>query len=144
MSKRNRKNGFSLAEAVIALAVITVVTVAALSMSFSAVLARMNIVNRSYAQGFAADILECFKAATTEEEFIALVNNFSTDDEDPDLIKENNTYTYTSEEHNFKATITVDHLDPNDSNRPTLTVTVTENNGDDSAEIIKLNYAKGS
>lgn len=143
MSKRNRKNGFSLAEAVIALAVITLVTVAALSMSFSAVLARMNIVNRSYAQGFAADILECFKAATTEEEFIALVE-FSTDAglSDGDEYDNIGNYSYTSDEHQFTAKIDI-YNDATNNNRRTLTVTVTEND-DDSAEIITLNYAKGS
>ena len=62
MNKR-RKSGFSIMETVIALAVIVLVTAAALSVVMASISSRIKQSNYSEAQDFAHNILECFKAA---------------------------------------------------------------------------------
>ena len=71
MFKRLKKRGgFFLMEAVIALSVVTVVSITALSLIFSSISAKASAVNRAKAQGFAENAWECFKASKGEEEFI--------------------------------------------------------------------------
>ena len=63
MRKTKRNSGFSIMETVIALAMIAIVTIAALSVVLSAISARVKQANYSEAQDFAHNILECFKAS---------------------------------------------------------------------------------
>ena len=72
MSKRGmlkRKRGFALAEAVIALTVVLMVSAAALTMIMSSILVKTTSVIETEARGFASDALECFKAADDKAEF---------------------------------------------------------------------------
>ena len=142
MTKRNLKKGFSLVEVVIALSVITVVTVTALSLTLSSVVARTTSLNKSYAQGFASDVIECFKAADGEEQFVDLVT-FATGanlqgEENSDLTDNKIHVTRKFDDRNFKAIIEVDYT----TARPTLTITVNEADSED--EIIVLEYKRGS
>jgi type II secretory pathway pseudopilin PulG len=130
-----RKNGYSIVEVVIALSVVVIVTASALSIALSSIAARKNAINKSYAQGFADNVLECFKAVNSYDEFISLVS-FA---EGVDLNEYKNAdggYTYRSEKRKFTADITVDY----DSKRPVLSVYVTDKDGD---EIISFSYKKG-
>lgn len=69
MRKTKRNSGFSIMETVIALAMIAIVTIAALSVVLSAISARVKQANYSEAQDFAHNIIECYKAADTPVEF---------------------------------------------------------------------------
>lgn len=69
MNKR-RKSGFSIMETVIALAVIVLVTAAALSVVMASISSRIKQSNYSEAQDFAHNIIECYKAAHDPVEFV--------------------------------------------------------------------------
>ncbi|MBQ3012942.1 MAG: type II secretion system protein [Clostridia bacterium] len=69
MRKTKRNSGFSVMETVIALAMIAIVTIAALSVVLSAISARVKQANISEAQDFAHNILECFKASENSGQF---------------------------------------------------------------------------
>ena len=138
MSKRNRRNGYSLVEVVIALSVIVIVSASAISILLSSVATKVNAVNKAHAQSFADNVWESFKAADNEEDFVSLVA-FSEGINEADITApegENMVYTYSSEKHKFTADITVNY----NSTRPELKISVTDKDGD---EIISFNYVKG-
>lgn len=62
------KKGFSLAETVIALAVIVVVSITALTIVMSSIKNKVNITTKLDAQNFAYNALECFKVSSGEKE----------------------------------------------------------------------------
>lgn len=64
-----KKKGFSIVEVVIALTVIVIVTFSALSIIMASTTKRVNAINKTEAQNFASDILECFKASNSFSEF---------------------------------------------------------------------------
>ncbi len=139
MRKRTRKNGFSLVEVVIALSVIVVVSITALSIVLSSIVTKANAINKSHALSFADNVWESFKAAETQDEFLSLVS-FSegatlTDGRTDE--RGNTVYTYHSETYKFTAEIAVRY--PEDA-RPELTVTVADKDGDD---IISFSYRRG-
>ena len=70
MKRIKRKNGFSLAEVVVALAIVAIVSVGALSIVSSSINSRVNAINRTQAQIFASNLIECFKASEDNEKFI--------------------------------------------------------------------------
>lgn len=136
MNNKN-KRGYSLVEVVIALTVIVIVSVSALSIVLSSITTKQNAINKSYAQNFADNVWECFKAAYSEEEFITLVG-LSKDDE-VSLIINKTKYTYESTKNKFTAKITVTY-EGNPSKLPSkLYVVVTDKDGD---EIISFDYTK--
>lgn len=69
---RNR-SGFSLVEVVIALSVIVIVSITSISIVLSSVSSRTAATNKAYAQNFADNLWECFKASDSQEEFLACV-----------------------------------------------------------------------
>lgn len=73
MRNATRKKGFSLAEVVIALSIILIVSLAAMSIALSSVSVTAKAVELSKAQGFAENALECFKAAENEAELRELI-----------------------------------------------------------------------
>lgn len=108
----NKKRGFSIMEAVIALAVIVLVTAAALTVVLAAISARVKAVNKSEAQNFAYNVWECFKVSDDIGEFEANVKfaeGVKLDEPTPDA-SGNQVYTYTSEKNKFTAIITVDFI----------------------------------
>ena len=138
MSKTRHNRGFSLAEVVISLAIILIVTVSAVSFSLSSVRATENAIHKTEAQSFASDIWECFKAAEDAGEFIDLVKfargvelTEGTLDEDGNTI-----YTYHSEEEYFTANIAVNF---HESELQTFTITITD---EEDIEIISISYQK--
>lgn len=126
------KRGYSLVEVVIALTVIVIVSISAISIMLSSITTKQHAINKSYAQNFADNVWECFKAADTEEDFIFLVG--LSKDAEVSLINDTK-YTYESTKNKFKAKITVAY-----DSRPTLTIEVTESDGD---KIISFKYTKG-
>ncbi len=142
--KIRKNSGFSMVEVVIALAIILAVSIVAISITLSSITNRIAIVNRTHAQYFADNVWECFKAADDVdalEQFIYNVvgvtyetKKLSEETDEPKKVE----YTYTFEEHNFNASITVKYGDI----RPTLTVDVREL--DDNDEIISFTYTKGA
>lgn len=69
----NNKKGFSLAETVIALAVIVVVSITALTIVMSSIKNKVNIATKLDAQNFAYNALECFKVSSDDDGFKTLV-----------------------------------------------------------------------
>ena len=110
----NKKRGFSIMEAVIALAVIVLVTAAALTVVLAAISARVKAVNKSEAQNFAYNVWECFKVSDNIGDFETNVK--FAEGEDVELKEQapdasgNQVYTYTSEKNKFTAKITVDFI----------------------------------
>ena len=135
MNKIFKKNGYSLVEAVIALSVITIVSITAFSIMLSSISTKVSAINKTEAQNFASDILECFKASENEEEFLSLVD-FAEDD--ISLEGGEGSYTYYSEKYKFTANISVSY--PIDG-RSELLVDVSD---DDGENIISVPYKKGN
>ena len=131
MNKTTRNRGFSIMETVIALVVIVLVTAAALSITLSAISARVKMSNYREAQDFAHNVLECFKAADGDTEF---ENNVGfAGYEFPSRVAY--TYRYNAE-NKFSAVITANF----DSGY--FKITVTEYEKDDKV-IIEFDYTKG-
>ena len=152
-----RKAGFSMVEVIISLAIIVMISITAISITLSSFANRMTVVNRTHAQYFADNVWECFKAADGYDKFLKLVE-FSEGlerkeerDGGYDVSYKSGAsmnivtidggakqYTYSAEAERFEAILTVNYPD---SARPTLSVTVTEADGD---EIISFTYEKGA
>ena len=137
MPKSKRKSGFVMAEVVIALSVILIVMVSALSISIHSISAKRKTVNESRANTFAENAWECFKTADSEEEFIDLVE-FA---EGVTLSDSNNSdnvgsYVYASEERDLQAKVTVDFT----LERPTFSIEI-QNNKEEI--IVSFSYTKG-
>ncbi len=139
MSKMLKRNGYSLVEVVIALSIIVTVTITALSIVLSSVSTKVNAINRSYAQSFADNVWESFKAAETQDEFLSLVAfaegvtlTGSTTDENGKTL-----YTYYSEKNKFTANISVAF---SETERDEFEIDVTDKDGDN---IISFSYRKG-
>ena len=148
-NRKKCKGGFSIVEAIIALSIIVVVSIAAATITLSSISLRYTLTNRSIAINFADNAVECFKAAEDKdsgkalEEFEALVNSatgvsYNTETSTKSGGKGN----YTYEHNNFKAKITVDF----DSDRPKFEIVVNEikKDGRPGDEIISLEYVKGA
>ena len=139
MDKRQRENGFSIVEVVLALAIIVTVTITALSLVISFVSATENLIHVTQAQSFADNVWESFKAAENENEFLTLVSfaeGVALTDGATDA-SGNAVYTHHCVENRFTAKITVSF--PEDT-QAILTITVTDKNGDN---IISFSYRKG-
>lgn len=110
--KRRNKRGVSLAEAAIAITVITIVSVAALSTILFSINAQQRVINETEAQNFAASVFESFKAADTAEKFEANVS-FSEGLTPTNTQKDDSTgtvaYSYTSDRHAFGATVRINY-----------------------------------
>ena len=139
--KTKRNSGFSMVEVVIALALIVLVTIAALTIATSSIATRVTLVNRTYAQNFADNVWECFKAADSEDNFVKLVKSAENiDDSSPYWTKSNTNdgvYEYTPENNNFDATITVNYA----VDRPTFEIRVLDSKN---KEVVHFEYVKGA
>lgn len=153
------KKGFSLAETVIALAVIVVVSITALTIVMSSIKNKVNIATKLDAQNFAYNTLECFKVSSDETDFKSLVeeqivgkdnliavvddsggveNNSPQDEgnnEDPKSSEEK--YSYTSS-RGYEAIIEVNFTQNNGLCSFSITITKEEKN------LVSLNYSKAA
>ncbi len=135
-----KKKGFSLVEVAIALAIVVIVTVTALTIALNSITPKINNNNRSHAQNFAHNVLQCFQVSGDAGKLFGLLG--CTEDlsgmtvSDPD---ENGyqTYTYHSAAHNYTAKIKL--LYPT-GGRPEMHLTITDNKD---KEIIAFSYTKG-
>ena len=137
--KNKNKRGYSLVEVVIALSVIVTVSITALSIVLPSVATKVNAINKSYAQSFADNVWESFKAADTQDEFLSFVafSESATLAEGTSNESGKTTYTYDSQEYKFAAEIAVSYAE---NARHELEVIVTDKDGD---EIISFSYRKG-
>ena len=170
MMKRLNKRGFSLIEVIMALAVVVIVSVAALSITLSSVPAKLNAMNKTRAQNFAADAWECFKVADGEDDFLSLLDfavgvtektetavpdgqepDFETSGEDRGLLLKTEHYgdllltvsedgSYVFTSERFNFIATVSVDYPAAGGRPTLFY-ISVTNGD-LEEIVTLSYGK--
>jgi uncharacterized repeat protein (TIGR02543 family) len=113
------KKGYSLVEVVIALTVIIVVSATALTVVLYSISLRHAEINKSEAQNFAENMVECFKAANQDgltpdekkEEFFRLVEfaeGATFEQEDPHFP---DIYTYTSETKKFIVGVNINYTD---------------------------------
>ena len=131
MRKMTSKDGVSIAEVVIALSIIVVVSMTALTLVLSSFSVRSTLITRTQGINFADNAWECFKAADDADEFFELlVENVTglTPTEDTKYIYDGN---------GFTAVITANY----DDARPYFDITVTESKDGD--EIISFKYVKG-
>ena len=66
---KNKKRGFTLAETVIALAIIAVVSVSSLSLILSAQKSTFAALEKQQAQLYAADIISCYRVSDSKQDF---------------------------------------------------------------------------
>ena len=134
MSKRGmlrRKRGFALAEAVIALTAVLMVSAAALTMIMSSILVKTTSIIETEARGFASDVLECFKVADDKAEFAKNLE-FALGEPLTDRNAEDNEYQYVFD--GFVANITVNE---------TLTDFEIQLVNKKAGEILAFTYRKG-
>ena len=136
---KRKKNGFSIAEVVIALSIIVIVSIASLSIISSSASARKNAVNKTEAQNFAENLLECFKVSDSLENFCDYVNfaegaelvNGETDENGFTV------YAYESEKNKFQSQIKVKF---SDVERSEFAIQISDSEGE---SIISFSYRKG-
>ena len=142
METKQRRGGFVMAEVVIALSVILIVMVSALSIAIYSVGAKNKTVNESKAAAFAENLLECFKEATSEEEFLSLVK-FAEGEElnDKNATENIGSYTHALGKSAFIATIAVNYS----TDRPKFEIKIIDENNEDEEEstIVSFSYEKG-
>ena len=143
METKKRNGGFVMAEVVIALSVILIVMVSALSIAIYSVGAKSKTVNESKATAFAENVLECFKEATSEEEFLSLVK-FAEGVVFDDGNRADNVghYTHVMDKSKFDVVIDVSY----NVDRPSFEITITEDTSDENNEentIVSFSYTKG-
>lgn len=144
MNKKNKaKRGVSIAEAVVAMAVVVIVSMASISAVIFATNANLKTYNRTRAQNFAQNMLECFKSASSVEEFTknaAFAEGIDTFP-GPTANGDYRVYAYTPDNNAFSAVIRISFPDNSDSSsRPTFYVKAIDSSG---KTIIELNYTKG-
>ena len=135
MCNIGKKGGYSLAEVVIALSLIVLVSIATVSVVLSSASARANVIHKRTAQNFADNVWECFKAAETKDEFLSLIA-FSEEvalTESPD---DASVYTYHSEENRFSAQIRALF---SEAGKDELEISLTDGNGE---ELLSFSYQK--
>lgn len=140
--KNKKKKGFSLVEVAIALAIITIVTVTALTIALNSIVPKINNNNRSHAQNFAYNAWQCFQEAENADEVFSFLG-LSYDLTDMRISQEPDengytTYTYTSKEHNYTASIKL--LYPQ-GDRPQMKISIVDDKKD--KEIITFSYERG-
>ena len=141
MSKKQRKGGFSIAEVVMALAIIVSVTATAMSIALKSVNTTANVINLNKAQDFAENAWECFKAAGDEIEFISLLefaqgvelNRDSTD------ANGNSVYKHIIDEERYTVKITVGFHDEEDVADEFNVAVINKNE----KNILSFSYQKG-
>lgn len=122
------KKGFSITEVVIAMVIVTVVSISALSVVLGSVNTKAAAVSRTKAQDFAANALECYKANPTD--FITYLyrvyDDLSMTGNDASGVT---VYRYTGTDWEAEMRVSANEFN----------ITVTDDDGD---EIISLTYSR--
>lgn len=135
--KRNHKAGFSLMEAVIAMAVVVIVSIAATTAMLGAVNIKATTIQQTTAQNFAANALEGFQALKGSEghEEYEVYLSFLTDNTETKLTDSvDGFHYYTYAENGWTANIKINY------NTRTFHIDVT---GKNETNIVTLDYRKG-
>lgn len=103
--KKRCSRGFSLAEAVIALTVVALVSASALTVVLAARMARHTSANIAEAQAFAKNALVCFQATDFSEGDGEFLSYMSFAEGANMLTVGTRTYRYVSAKHKFEATV---------------------------------------
>ena len=125
------KKGITIAEVVIAMAVVTIVTVTALSIAFTSTRSTQKGLDKTAAQYFAADAVECFRAAADAEQFetaMAFRGGYTLCESsavDPEKESQHQ-YTYQLADSGYSAVVTLNYPD---KERPSFNVVVTDHEG---------------
>ena len=143
-----KKKGFSLVEVAIALAIVVIVSVTALTIVLNSIAPKINNNNRSHAQNFAYNVVQCFQEATSCRDTISLLMlsyNITEENMSESIEPDENgytTYTYYSEEHKYTAQIKLLFSTPENSvERPKMKLVIsTSEKGE---EIIAFEYERG-
>ncbi len=141
MDRVKSKRAFSLAEAVIALSVIVIVSISALSIALSSITARVGVIAKSDAQGFADDLWECFKVSDGQAEFeenvfFARGVLISSEETDADGYA---VYNYNPQHGSFNSLIKIKYSQ-NQNERSLFSIEVRDKDGD---EIVSFFFEKG-
>ena len=140
MFKRNRKLGFSMVEAVIALTVIVIVSISATTILISSVGTAVRAVNKTHAQNFADGMWESFKVSDDKEEFIshALFSEGVDLGEGVTEVSGKTVFLYRCEQRKFTAIVAVYYPE---NARPEFSVEIQNEDGEG---IISFSYTKDS
>ena len=130
MKKRTQKRGFTVAEIVIAMAVVVLVTATALTTVLTTRNAEERILREADAVRLAENAWECFKVTETPEDF-ALALSFAEEGKDAPVLVENGVCTVSSTRYGYEATLTV--------SGNTLNVLIVA----DEKELVSFTYTKG-
>lgn len=98
------KKGISLVEVVIAMAAISIITAAAISLTLASISSDAKYNSRAEALTACENASECVRYASTKDELLTVLSKvgFTTDEN-----SENYTYTYTSGEYTVTVTVTL-------------------------------------
>lgn len=137
MNGTKKKRGFSMAEVVIALAVVVMVTFAALTLVLSSITVTRNAVNKSEAQDFASNVLECFLVTENLTDFINQVALAEDKSLGGGEAAEGGAtaFVYRNDQYKYIAYITVNFGAP----RPSFEIDVTDKDGD---SFLAFSYTK--
>ncbi len=134
MSYMKKKNGFSMVEVVIALAVVLIVSATAITITIYSITTKQDEINRNEALNLTENIWNCFKAAENEDEFFALVD-FS---DGVAFQQKNGAYVYSPSIHEYTVRMTFD-FDPA-SGKKSLDITALDRKG---KAIVEFDYTVG-
>lgn len=123
-----QKGGFSMMEAVIAMAIVVLVTASALTVLTYSTSSRVKSIDKHKAINASYNIIECFKVSTAE----TFEENFSFAENEELVLTPNGDNQYSLSINNFDVAVEID----NDFSKIQVTVT------DDSKKIVELNYSK--
>lgn len=118
------KKGFSLAEAIIAMVIVSLVTVAAVTLFFASGRTSQAAVYKSQARFFAEDAFSCFLAADTADQFsdtMELRGGYA------ELAITDGKYIYTLPGSRFQAVISAEYPD---AGRATFSLSITDADGE--------------
>lgn len=135
----NKRKGYSLVEVVIALSVIVVVSITALTIVLSSIATKTAAINKGEAQNFAENVWECFKVSNNEEDFLSNVSFATSAVLGEGQIDDSGytVYTYQSEEYKFTAIINIKY---STTARSEFAVEIVDKDGD---SIVSFTYEKG-
>lgn len=129
MKKRTNKRGFTVAEIVIAMAVVVLVTATALTTVLTTRNAERNVLQNADALRFAENAWECFKASENEQDFRTAITFAEGVTLTPE--GEAGNYTFLSSEYGYTASLTL--------SGDTLSVRIVA----EEKELLSFTYTKG-
>ena len=128
------KNGITIAEAVIAMTVITIVTVSAISIILSSTVSTKKATYITEAQDFALSALECFRTSENEDDFksaLEFIGGYS-----GEITENADNYTLTLENSGYNVSIIAEYSDSG-ADRFSVSVTDGESAVTDTIEFTK-------